>query len=129
MTRERDLEEFLTLRFAQRSVNVLENIVGRFIRVNLSDFAERSIMVDDGHRVVHVSVEALLQAFEVVIGAAAARLSTFQTPLNALVRRTLEEKDEEKVDLLRHLPLPALQVVFVAREAIDEEFVVASLLK
>lgn len=85
-------------------------------------------MVDDWHRVIHVSVEPLFKALKVVVSSATSSLSSLQTPLNALVRRTFKEKNKKEVDLVRHLFLPALQVVFVAGEAIDEEFIVASFL-
>lgn len=81
-------------------------------------------MLDDGHRVVDVGVEALLQTFQVVVGAAAA-LASLQAPLDALVLGALEEQHEQQLDLVGHLAVPALQVVLVAGEPIDQELIVA----
>ena len=45
------------------------------------------------------------------------------------VQRTLEEEDELEVDLLAHLRVPSLEVVLVAGEPVDEEVLLAGLLR
>jgi hypothetical protein len=110
-------------------VDVLEDCVRTFVGINLSNFTEVSVVVDDRHRVVHVSIEALLEALHVVVSSTASRLTSLDAPLDAFVFGALEEQDEEEVHLLGHLSLPALQVVLVARKAIDQEFVVSSFLQ
>lgn len=86
-------------------------------------------MINDRHRVIHVSVEAFLQTFHVVISSAAARLTAFNASLDALVFGALKEKDKQEVHLPEHLLLPSLQVVFVTWESVDQEFIVARFLQ
>lgn len=81
-------------------------------------------MLDDGHRVVDVGVEALLQALQIVVRAATA-LAPLQAPLHALILGALEEQHEQQLDLVGHLAVPALQVVLVPGETVDQELVVA----
>lgn len=86
-------------------------------------------MLDDGHCRIHISVKSLLQTLEIIVSTAAALLTSLQASLYALVLRAVEKEYEKKVNLFRHLLLPALQVVFVPRKTVDEEFVVARVLR
>jgi hypothetical protein len=86
-------------------------------------------VIDDWHGVIHVCVETFLQTFHVVVSSSAAGLATLDASLYAFIFAALEEQNKEKIDLLRHLSLPSLQIVFVARKAVDEEFIVASFLQ
>lgn len=86
-------------------------------------------MVNDRHCIIHVSVEALLQALHVVISSATAGLTAFDASLDAFVLRAVEEEDEKEVNLLGHLLFPSLQVVFVAGKTVDQEFIVARFLQ
>jgi hypothetical protein len=119
----------LALSFSEDSIHVLEHSVGAFVGVNLSNFTEVSVVVDDWHRVIHVSIEALLKTVHVIVSSSTPCLPSLDASFHALVFRALEKQHEEEVDLLRHLCLPALQVVFVAGKAVDKEFVVTTLLQ
>lgn len=123
------LKEILSLRFEENRIHVVEDRLGTFIGVDLSDSAEGPVVLDDRHSGIHVRIEALLEAVHVVISSAAAGLTSSDAPLDALVLRALEEQNEQKIDFRRHLLLPALQVVFVTWKAVDEKFIVASFLK
>jgi hypothetical protein len=119
----------LALSCREDFVYVLEDCVWTFVGINLSNFTEISVVIDDRHSVIHVSIEALLKAVHVVIGSAASSLPSLDAPLDAFVFRALEEQDEQEVHFLGHLSLPPLEVVFVTRKAIDKEFVVSTFLQ
>lgn len=68
--------------------------------------AEIAVEVDDGHVVVHLCLEALLEALEVVVRSSAAGLFTLQTFVNT-----------------------TLQAVCVAWKAFYQTFVVSGLLQ
>ena len=84
-------------------------------------------VVDDGHRRVDVGVEALLERLLVVVGAARPGGAPAQAPLDARLLVAVEEEDEALLDLVAHGGVPALQVVLVAGEAVDEEVVLLRL--
>lgn len=123
------LKEVLILSFNKRSVDSFEYIVGTFIGIDWFNFTESSVMVDYRHCVVHISVESLFEALHVVVSSAAASLSTLKASPDAFLLRALEKEYKQEAHLLGHLSRPALQVVFVARKSINQEFVVASFLQ
>lgn len=124
-----DLELISTFWLVEYFLDVAKHRIWRLVRVDLSDLSHLTIMLDDGHCRIHISVKSLLQTLEIIVSTAAALLTSLQASLYALVLRAVEKEYEKKVNLFRHLLLPALQVVFVPRKTVDEEFVVARVLR
>lgn len=95
------------------------------------DFAHQIlnvVVLNDGQRIVEEGVEALLQRFEVVVGAAASLGATLQAALDANVFRAVEHENELQIGFVLHLFGPAVEIVLVARETVDEEFILAGFL-
>ena len=84
-------------------------------------------MLDDGHGCLLVGDEPFLQTLLVIIRPPAARLSSLQTTRRADLLAALEEEDTLQVHLLAHLLVPALEVVLVPGEAVDEEIIFVTL--
>jgi hypothetical protein len=124
-----DLELISTFRLVEYFLDVVEHGIWTVIRIDLSDFSHLTIVLNDGHRRIHISIKSLLQTLQVIVGAAAALLTSLKATLHALILRAVEEEHIEEIDLLRHLLLPALQIVFISWKSIDEEFVIARLLQ
>ena len=80
-------------------------------------------MLDDGHGGLLVSDEPLLQTLLVVVRPPTARLASLQTTSRADLLAALEEQDALQIDFFSHLLIPALQIVLVPWEAVDEEIV------
>lgn len=80
-------------------------------------------MIDDGHGCLLVSDEPFLQTLLVIVRPPTARLASLQTASRADLLAALEEKDALQIDFLSHLLIPALQIVLVPWEAVDEEIV------
>lgn len=115
---------FLLLDVRERTPHLVKHLVRSGHGVDRLDQILRPVVIHDGHRVVDVRVEALLQTLRVVVRAAAA-FAALQTPGDALLLGALEEQHEQQAHLVAHLAVPALQVVLVAREPVDQELVVA----
>jgi len=77
--------------------------------------------LDDGQRVVVVGGDALLEALHVVVRPPGATLSPSQAPLDAHILGAVEEEHELHVHLLGHLAIPAVQIILIPGEAVDEE--------
>ena len=80
-------------------------------------------MLDDGHGCLLVGHEPFLQTLLVIIRPSTARLSSLQTARRADLLAALEEQDALQIDFFSHLLIPALQIVLVPWEAVDEEIV------
>ena len=104
-----------------------EHLVLRAGGVNLPHEVQLPEVVNDGHRRVDVGVEALLERLLVVVGAARPGGAPAQAALDARLLVAVEEEDEALLDLVAHGGVPALQVVLVAGEAVDEEVVLLRL--
>ena len=81
------------------------------------------VVIDDGHGCLLVSDEPFLQTLLVIVRPPTARLASLQTTSRADLLAALEEQDALQIDFLPHLLIPALQIVLVPWEAVDEEIV------
>jgi hypothetical protein len=72
-------------------------------------------------------METLLQALQIVIRSTTA-LAALQAALNAQIFGTVEEEHKIQNHLLGHLSSPAIEIVLVTWEAVNEEFVHAGFL-
>lgn len=90
------------------------------IGVDASNESIVLIDLDDGHRLVEIGVDAFRHRRSIVVGAPR-RLSTTQAAFDALLLGTLEVEHEHEIHLALHLLRPALEIVLVAREAVDEK--------
>ena len=84
-------------------------------------------MLDDGHGCLLVSDEPFLQTLLVIVRPATTSLASLQTTRRADLLAALEEEDTLQVHLLAHLLVPALEVVLVPGEAVDEEIIFVTL--
>ena len=104
--------------------NCFEDSIGFFGAVDILDQVFGPIILNDGHCGGQVGVEPLLQGLQVVVGSARTCGAPIQTPFHAGLLIAFEEQDELDVGLaVANFPLPALKVVLVSRESVDEEVV------
>jgi len=68
-------------------------------------------VVNYGHGGIYVRYKTLGQAVRVVVRTAASSSSSFQAPLGAHLLRALKKEHKQKVHLLTHHGVPAIQII------------------
>lgn len=102
--------------------NTLEYLIGIVAAgVGPPDQVLLVVVLHNWKCVIRVSLKPLAEALDVVVRAATARLASVEASLHTDLLGAFEKEDELQVDAVRHLAVPAVQVVLVAREAVDQE--------
>jgi len=109
--------------------DVGKNVFFGSVGVDLTDQPQFPELLDDGHGVLEVGDEALAQRLLVIVRSSGTGGSSLQTPVDAHLLVAVEEEDAGDGGLVpAHLGVPAVQVVLVAREPVDQEVSLAGLL-
>lgn len=105
--------------FVEHLLYLREHLVGAEACIDFPHQVQLFEVLYDGQRVVVVGVDALFHTLGVVVGTTASGFAAPQASLRADVLRAVEEQHEEDFRLVGHLLVPAIQVVLVARKAVD----------
>jgi len=113
----------------KEDLDVRKDLLRGLAGIHLEDSALLVVKVNDRHGLLLEGDETLADALDVVIDAAAG-LSTLHEALQHDLLGAVHEQNEAGVhDLRRHLGLPAAVVVVVARETVDKEARLVSLVE